>query len=176
MTEHVAATTQNQALNAIVFLYRIVLQQELVGIDAVRAKKSRYLPTVLTHDEVQQVIFYLYGVYKLVGQLLYGSGLRLSEGLQLRVKDIDFAQQQLVIRDRKGKESRVTMLPNRVIEPLQAHLQTVRQFYTSKTSIGATALYIFRLPWSASTLTLIVNGFGSMCFLAIAYRKTRAVV
>jgi len=66
VTEHVAATTQNQALNAIVFLYRVVLQQELVGIDAVRAKKSR-LPTVLVSDEVQQVISYLYGVYKLVG-------------------------------------------------------------------------------------------------------------
>jgi len=70
VTEHVAATTQNQALNAIVFLYRVVLEQELVGIDAVRAKKSR-LPTVLVSDEVQQVISYLYGVYKLVGQLLF---------------------------------------------------------------------------------------------------------
>ncbi|PSB09903.1 integron integrase, partial [filamentous cyanobacterium CCP2] len=98
VTEQVAASTQNQALNAIIFLYRVVLQQELVGINAVRAKKSRYLPTVLTPEEVQQVISHLYGVYKLVIQLLYGSGLRLSEGLALRVKDVDFAQQQLVIR------------------------------------------------------------------------------
>lgn len=118
VTEKVAATTQNQALNAIIFLYRVVLQQERVGVDAVRAKKSRYLPTVLTPEEVQRVITHLYGVYKLVVQLLYGSGLRLSEGLQLRVKDIDFAQHQLVIWDTKGKESRVTMLPNRLIEPL----------------------------------------------------------
>ncbi|HEY9906535.1 MAG TPA: phage integrase N-terminal SAM-like domain-containing protein [Thermosynechococcaceae cyanobacterium] len=129
VTEHVAATTQNQALNAIVFLYRVVLQQELVGINAVRAKKSRYLPTVLTPEETQQVIAHLYGVSKLVVPLLYGSGLRLSEGLQLRVKDVDFAQQQLVIRDTKGKESRVTMLPARVAEPLQAHLQTVRHLH-----------------------------------------------
>lgn len=142
VTEHVAATTQNQALNAIVFLYRVVLQQELVGINAVRAKKSRYLPTVLTPDEVQQVIFYLYGVYKLVGQLLYGRGLRLSEGLQLRVKDIDFAQQQLVIRDTKDQESRVTMLPNRVIEPLQAHLQTVRQLHQQDLDRGYGSVYL----------------------------------
>ncbi|WAL59111.1 phage integrase N-terminal SAM-like domain-containing protein [Thermocoleostomius sinensis] len=129
VTEQVAAATQNQALNAIIFLYRIVLQQELVGINAVRAKTSRYLPTVLTPEEVQQVISHLYGVYKLVIQLLYGSGLRLSEGLALRVKDVDFAQQQLVIRDTKGKESRVTMLPACVVAPLQTHLQTVRQLH-----------------------------------------------
>lgn len=128
VTEHVTATTQNQALSAIVFLYRVVLQQELVGIDAVRAKKSRYLPTVLTPDEVQRV-HHLFGIYQLLVQLLYGSGLRLSEGLQLRVKDVDFAQHQLVIRDTKGKESRVTMLPNRIVEPLQAHLRTVRQLH-----------------------------------------------
>ncbi len=90
-----------------------------MGIDAVRAKR-RYLPTVLTPDEVQRIIRHLHGVNQLVIQLLYGSGLRLSEGLQLRVKDIDFVQHQLVIRDTKGKESRVTMLPTRIVEPLQA--------------------------------------------------------
>lgn len=142
VTEHVAATTQNQALNAIVFLYRVVLQQELVGINAVRAKKSRYLPTVLTPDEAQQVISHLYGVYKLVVQLLYGSGLRLSEGLQLRVKDVDFAQQQLVIRDTKGKESRVTMLPNRLIDPLQVHLQTVRHLHHQDLDRGYGSVYL----------------------------------
>jgi integron integrase len=142
VTEHVAATTQNQALNAIVFLYRFVLQQELVGVDAVRAKKSRYLPTVLTPDEVQHIIAHLYGVYKLVVQLLYGSGLRLSEGLQLRVKDIDFAQHQLVIRDTKGKESRVTMLPNRLIELLQAHLQSVRGLHQQDLDRGYGSVYL----------------------------------
>ncbi len=141
VTEHVAATTQNQALNAIIFLYRVVLQQELVGIDAVRAKRSRYLPTVLTPDEVQPVISHLYGVYKLVIQLLYGSGLRLSEGLQLRVKDIDFAQHQLVIRDTKGKESRVTMLPTRLMDPL-AHLQIVRQLHQQDLDRGYGSVYL----------------------------------
>ena len=149
VTEHVAATTQNQALNAIVFLYRVVLQRELVGIDAVRAKKSRYLPTVLTPEEVQQVISHLDGVYKLVVQLLYSSGLRLSERLQLRVKDVDFAQQQLVIRDTKGKESWVTMLPTRLIEPLQAHLQTVRQLHHQDLDRGYGSVYL-RLPHASS--------------------------
>ena len=82
VTDHVAAATQNQAMNAILFLYRAVLQQELVGIDAVRAKPSRYLPTVLTPDEVERIIQHLYGTYKLLVQLPRGSGLRLSEGLQ----------------------------------------------------------------------------------------------
>ncbi|WP_416676548.1 integron integrase [Egbenema bharatensis] len=142
VTEQVAASTQNQALNAIIFLYRVVLQQELVGINAVRAKKSRYLPTVLTPEEVQQVISHLYGMYKLVIQLLHGSGLRLSEGLALRVKDVDFAQQQLVIREAKGKESRVTMLPACVVEPLQAHLQTVRQLHHQDLERGYGSVYL----------------------------------
>ncbi|WP_421657327.1 integron integrase [Leptothermofonsia sp. ETS-13] len=142
VNEYVAASTQNQALSAIIFLYRVVLQQELAGINAVRAKPSRYLPTVLTPEEVHQVISHLYGVYKLLIQLLYGSGLRLSEGLQLRVKDIDFAQRQLLIRDTKGRESRVTMLSSRVIEPLQVHLQGVRQLHNQDLERGYGSVYL----------------------------------
>ena len=110
------------------FLYRQVLRQELpTSINAIRAKPTRYLPTVLTKAEVKIVLDRLYGVEKLVIQLLYGSGLRLSEGLSLRVKDIDFAQHQIIVRDSKGNESRVTMLPNQVIEPLEAHLKLIKQ-------------------------------------------------
>ncbi len=110
--EHVAASTQNQALSALLFLYRQVLEQPLaLPIDAVRARLSRYLPTVLTPEEVNAVIEHLSGTYRLIVQLLYGSGLRLTEALQLRVKDVDFAQRQIVVRDAKGRESRVTMLP-----------------------------------------------------------------
>lgn len=127
--ERVSASTQNQALSALVFLYRIVLQQELEGINAVRAKRSRYLPTVLSPDEVRTVIHNLHGIYKLVAQLLYGSGLRLNEALQLRVKDVDIAQLQILVRDTKGNESRVTMLPLSLLEPLQTHLQRVRQLH-----------------------------------------------
>jgi integron integrase len=140
--EQVAASTQNQALSAIVFLYRVVLQQELTGIDAVRAKPSRYLPTVLSPEEVHLVISHLYGVYKLLIQLLYGSGLRLSEGLQLRVKDVDFAQRQLLIWDTKGRESRVTMLPTRVLEPLQVHLQGVRHLHNQDLDRGYGLVYL----------------------------------
>jgi integrase len=100
--ENVAASTQNQALNAILFLYKEVLKQELdLHVDAVRAKRSRYLPTVLTKKEVLAIINNLSGVYQLVVKLLYGTGLRQTECLQLRVKDLDFAQQQLTIRDTK---------------------------------------------------------------------------
>ena len=142
VAQQVSAATQNQALNTIVFLYRVVLQQVLVGIDAVRAKPSRYLPTVLTIDEVQAVLQQLYGVYKLLVQILYGSGLRLSEGLQLRIKDVDFAQRQFVVRDTKGKESRVTMLPICVVEPLQTHLQAVRRLHHQDLNRGYGAVYL----------------------------------
>jgi integron integrase len=126
--ERVAASTQNQAFSALLFLYRQVLQQDLpTSINAIRAKPTRYLPTVLTKAEVKIVLDRLYGVEKLVIQLLYGSGLRLSEGLSLRVKDLDFAQYQIVVRDSKGNESRVTMLPDQVIKPLRTHLKLIKQ-------------------------------------------------
>jgi integrase len=92
------------------FLYREVLQQEIgLELNAVRAKRSPYLPTVLTTQEVRAVICHLPGVYQLVVKLLYGCGLRLNEALQLRVKDIDFAQLQIVVRDNKGKENCISM-------------------------------------------------------------------
>ena len=89
----VAASTQNQALSALLFLYREVLDQEVVGVDAIRAKRSQYVPTVLTKQEAIAVIGHCDGVHQLVVKLLYGSGLRLIEGLRLCVKDVDFAQQ-----------------------------------------------------------------------------------
>jgi site-specific recombinase XerD len=129
VTEHVAASTQNQALSALLFLYRHVLQQPLdVSINAVRAKPSQYLPTVLTPTEVRDVIQHLSGVHQLVIQLLYGSGLRLNEGLSLRIKDFDFAQHQITVRDAKGNKSRVTMLPTRLVGPLQAQFQRTRNY------------------------------------------------
>jgi integron integrase len=140
--EQVAASTQNQALSAIVFLYRTVLNQELVGVNAIRAKPSRYLPTVLTPSEVKDVLQHLHGVHKLVIQLLYGSGLRLREGLQLRVKDIDFAQQQLILRNTKGQESRVTVLPTTLIQPLQDHLQWVRRLHEADLNRGYGSVYL----------------------------------
>jgi integron integrase len=141
--ENVAASTQNQALNAILFLYKEVLKQELdLKIDAVRAKRSRYLPTVLTKEEVLAIINNLSGVHQLVVKLLYGTGLRQTECLQLRVKDLDFAQQQLIVRDAKGMESRVTMLLTSLIEELRFHLQIVKRLHQQDLEKGYGSVYL----------------------------------
>lgn len=138
VTENVAASTQNQALSAILFLYREVLQQELnLNLDAVRAKRPHYLPTVLTVEETLEILKNLTGVYQIVAKLLYSSGLRLNEALQLRVKDIDFAQQQIIVRDGKGMESRVTMLPKNVAEQLKEHLQQVKRTHQQDLARGS---------------------------------------
>jgi len=139
----VAASTQNQALSALLFLYRYVLNQELdKPLDAVRAKPSRYLPTVLTKDEVRTILQHVSGVQGLVLKVLYGSGLRLTEGLQLRIKDVDFAQRQIVVRDGKGHESRVTMLPGSLVEALQAHLRRVNYLHHRDLDQGYGSVYL----------------------------------
>ena len=137
VNENVAASTQNQALSAILFLYREVLELELgLNLDAVRAKRPRNLPTVLTIAETLEILNNLTGIYQIVAKLLYGSGLRLNEALQLRVKDLDFAQQQIMVRDSKGMESRVTMLPRNVVEQLQEHLQIVKRTHQQDLARG----------------------------------------
>ena len=137
VNENVAASTQNQALSAILFLYREVLELELgLNLDAVRAKRPRSLPTVLTVAETLEILKNLTGIYQIIAKLLYGSGLRLNEALQLRVKDLDFAQQQIMVRDSKGMESRVTMLPRNVIEQLQEHLQIVKRTHQQDLARG----------------------------------------
>lgn len=123
---NVSGSTQNQALAALLFLYKQVLGVNLPWLDdIVRAKKPKHLPVVLTRDEVARVLDELSGVQWLVANLLYGAGLRLLEALRLRVKDIDFARGELLVRDGKGQKDRVTMLPQRLILPLQEHLQKV---------------------------------------------------
>lgn len=137
VNENVAASTQNQALSAILFLYREVLELELgLNLDAVRAKRSRNLPTVLTVTETLEILKNLKGVYQIVDKLLYGSGLLINESLQLRAKDLDFAQQQIMVRDSKGMESRVTMLPRNVMEQLQEHLQIVKRIHQQDLARG----------------------------------------
>lgn len=127
---NVASATQNQALSALLFLYQEVLCQPLDGrIDAIRAKRSRKLPTVLTPDEVRSVLQQMSGVHRIIVQLLYGSGLRLREAMQLRIKDLDFPHHQIVVRDAKGQESRVTMLPTSAVTPLQEHLKMVQRLH-----------------------------------------------
>lgn len=140
---NVAASTQNQALSALLFLYREILHQELdLKLESVRAKQTRHLPTVLSVEETKVVIRHLSGVYRLIVQLLYGSGLRLTEALQLRVKDVDFGHHQLAIRDSKGMESRVTMLPITLVDPLQIHLQRVKQLHLQDLEQGYGSVYL----------------------------------
>jgi len=123
---NVAASTQNGALNALVFLYRQVLKQpfpELEGIE--RAKRPRRIPTVFTAAETQALLAQLSGTPHLMAGLLYGAGPRLMECVRLRVKDVDFAYQQITVRDGKGAQDRVTMLPQSLQEPLRRHLVKV---------------------------------------------------
>ncbi len=129
VSRRVSASTQNQALNALVFLYKHVLKMELGDIDAVRAWRPKRLPVVLTRDEVQRVLSLLSGVNHLVVSMLYGSGLRLVECLRLRVKDIDFAANHIIIRDGKGFKDRVTILPESVVPELREHLVRVKALH-----------------------------------------------
>lgn len=142
VNQHVAASTQNQALNALLFLYHKVLGIEIDGINAVRANPPRNLPVVLTKAEVGAVIPKIDGHHQLVVKLLYGSGLRLSEALRLRVKDLDFAQQQLIIRDGKGRKNRVTMLPTSIISELQDYLVGIRRQHQQDLGRGFGSVYL----------------------------------
>ncbi len=123
----VSASTQNQALNALLFLYHEVLSKQIGLIDGiVRAKRPQRLPVVLTKDEVKKVIDHITGVPRLMAILLYGAGLRLMECCRLRVKDIDFSRNEIVVRSGKGNKDRYTMLPKTVREPLDQHLRNVK--------------------------------------------------
>ena len=127
---NVAAATQNQALSALLFLYREVLGMELPWFDdMVRAKRPVRLPVVLSRDEVSRILEQLQGVHWLMASLVYGSGLRLMECLRLRVKDIDFAYRQVLIRDGKGGKDRVSMLPEGAIQPLQGQLGHAKRLH-----------------------------------------------
>jgi integron integrase len=143
VAENVAASTQNQALSAVLFLYREVLQQQLdLNLDAVRAKRPKRLPTVLSTEEVRAVLQHMSGVCQTIARLLYGSGLRLNEALQLRVKDLDFAQLQLQIRDSKGMESRITMLPASVVEELREYLQIAKRQHVQDLERGFGSVHL----------------------------------
>jgi len=143
VTENVAASTQNQALSAVLFLYRYVLQQPLTeNVDAIRAKRSKHLPTVLTVAEVKAVLGAMTGTPQLMAELLYGTGMRLNEGLRLRVKDVDFGQQQIIVRDTKGNQDRVTVLPQRIVERLQAHLVLIRHQHQQDLDQGYGQVYL----------------------------------
>lgn len=135
---HVAAATHNQALAAILFLYKRVLDRPMERVEGiVRAHRPRRLPVALTSEEVCAVLDLMDGAPKLVCQVLYGSGLRLLEALELRVKDLDFARGEVIVRAGKGDRDRVTMLPASLVDALRAHLVVVReQHMADKRSVG----------------------------------------
>jgi len=120
---HVAAATQNQALNAILFLYRRVLEIELPWMDeVVRAKRSQRVPVVLSRSEIRSVLAHLPYPHDLIVSILYGSGLRVGEAVRLRIKDVDLSRRSLTVRNGKGAKDRVTVLANRCIEPLKQQI------------------------------------------------------
>jgi integron integrase len=140
--KNVASSTQNQALCAIVFLYKHVLKQKIGELDLVWAKRSKKLPVVLTREEVKRVANQLSGSKWIMVYLLYGSGLRLQECLRLRVKDIDFDYNQIIVREAKGGKDRTTMLAEIVREPLQKHLQKVKKLHDQDLAAGYGTVYL----------------------------------
>ncbi|TLM64577.1 MAG: integron integrase [Deltaproteobacteria bacterium] len=140
---NVAASTQNQALSAILFLYRDVLQMDIGWLEGVtRAKKPKRLPVVLTRGEVRSLLDSMAGTPQLVASLLYGAGLRLLDGLRLRVQDVDFAACELLIRDGKGGKDRRTMLPQTLVPHLQRHLAHVRQQHVNDLAAGFGSVWL----------------------------------
>jgi integron integrase len=137
MERNVAASTQNQAKAALLFLYREVLGIELPWLnEVIAAKSAKRLPVVLTSAEIRQLLNAMSGTMGLVANLLYGTGMRLQEGLQLKVKDIEFERREIVVRAGKGNKDRVTMLPESLILPLQAHLVKVKALHERDIDAG----------------------------------------
>ncbi len=137
----VAASTQNQALSALLFLYRHVLEVDLPWLDGVvRAKRPQRLPVVLSRAEVRALIAQLRGPERLVASLLYGAGLRLLEAMHLRVQDLDFDRSELTVRNGKGAKDRVTLLPEALHRPLQKQLEFARGVHRADLAAGAGAV------------------------------------
>ncbi|UWX03481.1 integron integrase [Pseudoxanthomonas sp. NC8] len=139
----VAASTQNQALSALLFLYREVLGVELPWLEnVVRAKRPQRLPTVLAAGEVARLLACMEGRPWLLASLLYGTGMRLMEGLRLRVKDVDFARLEILVRDGKGGKDRRTVLPRSLVEPLQRELERVRLLHDRDLGAGGGRVWL----------------------------------
>ncbi|MBS0570899.1 MAG: integron integrase [Proteobacteria bacterium] len=140
---NVAAGTQNQALSAILFLYREVLRIELPWMEnVVRAKRTRRVPTVLSRDEVQRLLAAMHGRPWLLASLLYGSGMRIMECLRLHVKDVDFARNEITIRDGKGGKDRHTVLPRSLVQSLQREIERTRILHQGDLAAGFGAIWL----------------------------------
>ena len=139
----VSASTQNQAKAALLYLYKQVLQTDLPWLnEVVQAKTPKRLPVVLTPTEVRALLLHMDGSTGLIAQLLYGTGMRLLEALRLRVKDVEFARREIVVREGKGNKDRVTVLPENLIAPLQAQLQKARALHEKDLAAGFGRVYL----------------------------------
>ena len=139
----VSASTQNQAKSAILYLYKQVLGMELPWLDeVVQAKSPRRLPVVLTPSEVRELLLHTEGTAGLVAHLLYGTGMRLMEALRLRVKDVEFARREVVVREGKGDKDRVTVLPENLIAPLRAQMEKARVLHEQDVAAGLGRVYL----------------------------------
>jgi len=139
----VSASTQNQAFNALLFLYRNVLNIEVFDkVNALRAKKPQRLPTVLSVEESMAVIDAMSGTFQLMTKILYGCGLRGIECVRLRVKDVDFQLNQIVVRDGKGKKDRITVFPDDIKPALKEHLKYVKKRHEDDLSKGYGSVYL----------------------------------
>lgn len=137
MNHNVSASTQNQALNAILYLYKEIIKKEIGWINEIKfAQKKKHIPLVLTRQETGMVLIKLEGVISLIAKILYGSGLRLSECLRLRVKDLDFELRTITVRDGKGEKDRVTILPDSLVTELKAHIRKVRNLHKKDLAAG----------------------------------------
>jgi len=140
---NVAASTQNQALSAILFLYKVVLEKELEWLDdVVRATRPKRLPTVLTRDEVRNLLGRMNGVNQLVAELMYGTGMRLMEALRLRIQDVDFGYHQIIVRAGKGNKDRVTLLPRILEAKLQQQIKHAIYLHQKDLSEGFGRVYL----------------------------------
>ena len=139
----VAASTQNQAKSALLFLYREVLEIELPWLDeVVKAKDGKRLPVVLTGQESMRLLDEMEGTSGLIARLLYGTGMRVMEGVRLRVKDVEFTRRELIVREGKGNKDRITMLPQSLVEPLQSHLARVKVLHEKDLTAGFGDVYL----------------------------------
>ena len=142
VTRKVSKSTQNQALSALLFLYKDVLELPMEGVNAVRAKNAVRLPVVLSVQEVNRLLVNMSGLNGLIARLLYGTGMRLMEAIRLRVQDVDFDRNEIVVRSGKGDKDRITMLPQTIISELKRHLLERRQLYDNDVDLGKASVYL----------------------------------
>jgi len=173
---NVSASTQSQALAALLFLYRDVLKVDLPWLNGItRAKKPQRLPTVLTRREVRHVLAQMDDTPALVCRLLYGTGMRLMEAVRLRVKDVDFEKRMITVRDGKGAKDRVTVLPEAMLEPLHAHL-TRRRELLMPTAAADRRSSTCRTRSTASIQMPAPSGTGSMSSWRVRVRRIPGAV